>query len=334
MKPDRSASSGEPRDDHADPTTSIPRRRFLLGAGLGTALGVGALAACSGDGPSAGVFGPTSAAPVHVRRRFFTPTEAAQVEAATGRILPGTDADPGAIQAGVVTYIDGLLASGGYGGEPVYRMGPFVSPQDALAPDAAARFGETTDGDDGESEGGDSGDGEDAPDLGTSSFGVTRRPIGAFDRYGEQSVLTPPEVYRLGLVAMEAHAVSAYGATFLELPAAVQDQVLMDLEDDAAPTFDQPSGSDLFAVLRQHTIEGMFSDPLYGGNRDMVGWTLVGWPGSQRSYAPEELLIEGPPRPPQAMDHLPAFRPGDAGGRPEPVLPQAGSDLHRHEGTP
>jgi len=38
-----------------------------------------------------------------------------------------------------------------------------------------------------------------------------------------------------------------------------------------------------FALLRQNTIEGMFSDPIHGGNVDMVGWQLVGFPGSRMS---------------------------------------------------
>src|SRR5690349_8312079 len=34
-----------------------------------------------------------------------------------------------------------------------------------------------------------------------------------------------------------------------------------------------------FSLLRQNTIEGMFCDPIHGGNVDMVGWQLVGFPG-------------------------------------------------------
>ncbi len=31
-------------------------------------------------------------------------------------------------------------------------------------------------------------------------------------------------------------------------------------------------------------MEGFFSDPIYGGNRDMVGWKLVGFPGTRYDY--------------------------------------------------
>ena len=40
-----------------------------------------------------------------------------------------------------------------------------------------------------------------------------------------------------------------------------------------------------FNLLLAHTIAGFFADPVYGGNRDMVGWKLIGFPGAQMSYA-------------------------------------------------
>lgn len=41
-----------------------------------------------------------------------------------------------------------------------------------------------------------------------------------------------------------------------------------------------------FAVLLHNTLEGFFSDPLYGGNRDMAGWKLIGFPGARYKYRP------------------------------------------------
>src|SRR5690606_24496418 len=130
----------------------------------------------------------------------------------------------------------------------------------------------------------------DEGEIDTTSYGVTRRPHGTFDRYGEQSMLAPPEVYRMALPALDAHARARFGVGFLEATEDRQDEVLADLEEDRAPTFGPaPSGRDFFALLRQHTIEGMFSDPIYGGNRDLVGWRLVGFPGAQRAYSEAEL---------------------------------------------
>jgi len=42
-------------------------------------------------------------------------------------------------------------------------------------------------------------------------------------------------------------------------------------------------------VVREHTIEGFFCDPVYGGNRDAVGWRLVGFPGAQWGYTAEQM---------------------------------------------
>jgi len=36
--------------------------------------------------------------------------------------------------------------------------------------------------------------------------------------------------------------------------------------------------------MPEMSIEGFFSDPLYGGNRDMADWTLVGFPGAHYDY--------------------------------------------------
>lgn len=280
------------------------------------------------DDTDGGVWGPESTsttAPVERARRFFTPAEAALVEALTARILPGTPDDPGAREAEVVVYIDSLLASGGWGNEPVYRSGPFVTAEQVAAERAEA---EREAGGEDQQEGG-------SPELGTSSFGVTVRPVDAFDRYGEQSMMTPPEVYRAGMPSLDEHANERFGADFVDLSEERQDAVLVDLEDGNAPAFTAPSSQDFFVLLRQHTIEGMFSDPMYGGNQRMVGWELIGWPGAQRAYSPEEMLEDRRPRPPQAMEHLPfqSGRPGPRYGstdRPRgrgPVLPRAGSDV-------
>jgi len=46
------------------------------------------------------------------------------------------------------------------------------------------------------------------------------------------------------------------------------------------------SGQAFFDFLLQNTIEGFFWDPIYGGNRDMVGWKLIGFPGARYDYRP------------------------------------------------
>ena len=74
------------------------------------------------------------------------------------------------------------------------------------------------------------------------------------------------------------------GKTFDQLSAAHQDDVLTGL-DGAKLTFDVVPAKAFFEMLLQNTVEGFFADPLYGGNRDKVGWKLVGFPGVAAYYA-------------------------------------------------
>jgi hypothetical protein len=51
-------------------------------------------------------------------------------------------------------------------------------------------------------------------------------------------------------------------------------------------TADGVKAKAFFELLLQNTPEGFFSDPIYGGNRDMVGWKLIGFPGARYDYRP------------------------------------------------
>ncbi len=38
--------------------------------------------------------------------------------------------------------------------------------------------------------------------------------------------------------------------------------------------------------MLQNAREGYLSDPLYGGNKDMAGWKMIGFPGARYDYRP------------------------------------------------
>jgi gluconate 2-dehydrogenase gamma chain len=80
---------------------------------------------------------------------------------------------------------------------------------------------------------------------------------------GYQGKATPREIYAEALKGL---------AGFDRLEPADQDKALEEIE-----------GSLFFSLLRQHTIEGMFCDPVHGGNTDMLGWQLIGFPGPRMS---------------------------------------------------
>jgi len=97
------------------------------------------------------------------------------------------------------------------------------------------------------------------------------------------------DFYRRGLAELEAHCRVAHGKPFAQLAAAQQDDVIAALEQDRPNTFTWPSAQAFFATLRTHTMEGMFADPVYGGNKDFSGWRLVGFPGAQPLFSPADI---------------------------------------------
>ena len=146
---------------------------------------------------------------------FFNDDDAATIAAFTERLMPGAPGKPGALDAGVLNYID-LALSGAY-----------------------------------------------------------------FDLQ---------DFYRRGLNALEAYCQKTYKASFVKLGAARQDDVIRALESGKATEFGWPRPQAFFNTLRTHTIEGMFADPIYGGNKDFAGWKLVGFPGAHPAFTPADML--------------------------------------------
>lgn len=101
---------------------------------------------------------------------------------------------------------------------------------------------------------------------------------------GYQLSFTPAEMIRRGLAALDAATRKQDGKPFAELDEARQDAWLHDLQA-GKPDFSPLPSDVFFQALLDATVEGFFSDPLYGGNADMVGWKLVGFPGAFASFS-------------------------------------------------
>ncbi len=121
------------------------------------------------------------------------------------------------------------------------------------------------------------------------SFGDSRRlymhaPFArGTPQQGLQSQTVPRDFYRASLAALDAYCKRTFaGKSFAALSAAEQDQVLTGLEK-AEITLDG-NGKAFFELVLQNTMEGFFADPIYGGNRDMVSWKLIGFPGARYDY--------------------------------------------------
>ena len=97
------------------------------------------------------------------------------------------------------------------------------------------------------------------------------------------------DFYRRGLTSLEAYCRKTNDASFVKLSTAKQDEVIAALEQGKATGFTWPTAQAFFNTVRTHTMEGMFADPVYGGNKDFAGWVLVGFPGAQPLFSPADM---------------------------------------------
>ena len=94
--------------------------------------------------------------------------------------------------------------------------------------------------------------------------------------------------YTTGLASVNAQAQSLKNAAFSRLSPADQDAVLTNIQQTAGAFFN---------LVRNHTIQGTFSDPFYGGNANFIGWDLIGYPGARTTVAANLQLMERKPEP-------------------------------------
>src|ERR1700738_835737 len=121
-----------------------------------------------------------------------------------------------------------------------------------------------------------------------------------------QLPLTPAQLYRAGIEATNAHCRKTYGKSFDRIEDAQRQEVLTGLSTGKI-TFENGLPVRVFwTTLYQTVVEGMYSDPIYGGNRNKAGWAIIGFPG----------IIAG------HRDHAEAFR-----GKPFPNKPLGIADM-------
>ncbi|MDQ0298941.1 gluconate 2-dehydrogenase gamma chain [Salibacterium salarium] len=106
------------------------------------------------------------------------------------------------------------------------------------------------------------------------------------DFQGYQTRLKRHEVFDVGIQAMDRESQKEFDASFEELEGEQQDQILKKLQDGDVELKGVTS-STFFELLRSATIEGAYSDPLYGGNGNMEGWMMKEFPGNYMSYIDE-----------------------------------------------
>lgn len=112
------------------------------------------------------------------------------------------------------------------------------------------------------------------------------------DRALGSALASSRNAYSSGLEALDRYARSSRGKAFLQLSPTDQDSVLIDCETGGATGF-AGSSAQFFAMLLNHTRQGMFGDPYYGGNANFVGWDLIDYPGVRTSItAADQKALE------------------------------------------
>jgi gluconate 2-dehydrogenase gamma chain len=214
---------------------TVPRRKFLLGAGLaGTALAAGLAEPVEAQQPAPA--SPQATPPAQEPEPFVTLTalEAAFITAAVDTLIPADELSPSGSDCGVAIFIDRQLGSAWGGGARMYRTGPFMKGK---------------------------------------------------PEQGYQLALTPREFFAAGITAANAWTRKTYGGKeFDRLNAADRVAALKAMEEGKAE-FEHFNARAFFTQLHGITMAGFFSDPIYGGNRDKVGWKLLGFPGLPATYA-------------------------------------------------
>jgi gluconate 2-dehydrogenase gamma chain len=94
----------------------------------------------------------------------------------------------------------------------------------------------------------------------------------------------PATVYRDAIAQVNRWTADFYGGPFASLGADKQDEALKALESGDAALKGGVDAKAFFALLLQNVIEGYFADPIYGGNRDMGAWRMIGFPGARYDY--------------------------------------------------
>ena len=180
---------------------------------------------------------------------FFDPHQHETLAAAMARIIPTTDT-PGATEAGAIDFLEGYLA----GIDRIYAK----------------------------------------PD-GSGFEALTGRRADAW----RQRVEILRSRYLEGIIDLDRRSQETYGAAFVDLAAEQQDRILTSIERPGEgsalntaqavsgyapvePALQQASveiSLSFLALLALHTRQGFYADPIYGGNRDQVGWKTIGFPG-------------------------------------------------------
>jgi len=123
---------------------------------------------------------------------------------------------------------------------------------------------------------------------------------------------TEAGAYAGWLDELDRTSIEAHGARFAEVDAAAQDAMLETLEARGLEAPEARRSAGFFETVLRHAREGMFGDPAHGGNRDGVGWDLLGYPDARRVWTREEQAVDVVILPRRPRSALPPTLPAPA----------------------
>ena len=202
-------------------------------------------------------------------RMFFSRREDFEIlSAATERIFPKNDNGPGAIELGIPYFIDKQLAGSWGNNAKEYMRGPFIQNLQVQDQDRD----------------------QDSQGPNTETQSPTPTP-----RY--QTRLNRSEVFTQGLRKLDSVAQEKFELKFVDADDNQQDEILQMFENNEVDLAGV-NAETFFNLLLKVTIEGAYADPVYGGNKDMMGWRMKEYPGPRMGYLEqieeEEFLIMEP----------------------------------------
>jgi gluconate 2-dehydrogenase gamma chain len=115
------------------------------------------------------------------------------------------------------------------------------------------------------------------------------------DRALGNALASSRDDYSIGLAALNVYSrtKAPTGRLFAALIPDEQDAILHEMEQDVPFGFLESSAA-FFTLVRAHTLQGTFCDPIYGGNANLVGWDLIGYPGVRLSVTAAEQNMSTP----------------------------------------
>jgi gluconate 2-dehydrogenase gamma chain len=121
--------------------------------------------------------------------------------------------------------------------------------------------------------------------------------------FGYQLPFTPQQIYRQGIPAAAAAIKNKFGKALQGLVASDQDAALLALQKGQLDMSPVPAPA-FFSQVLNDTKQGYFADPIYGGNKDMGAWKMIGFPGARASYLDWTDRDEKYPFPPVSITDL------------------------------